>query len=135
MQEQTLVIIKPDGIKRKLVGKILQYFEAVALTFVSIKMEILSEEVLRQHYSHLVEQPFFPRIVNYMTEGPVIILIIEGEQAVARVRKIVGATNPLEAERGTIRADFGVNQTRNLVHASDSIEAAQQEIQRFFDRS
>jgi nucleoside-diphosphate kinase len=97
-------------------------------------MTILKETVLNEHYSHLINQPFFPKLVAYMTEGPVLLLILEGEQAVTRVRRLIGATNPLKADIGTIRGDYGVNQTRNLVHASDSPEAAQIEIARFFGK-
>ncbi|MGX7195845.1 nucleoside-diphosphate kinase [Enterococcus olivae] len=134
MQEQTLVIIKPDGVQRQLVGKIFQQLEAANLSFSSLKMETLSREILKQHYQHLTDKPFFPTLLDYMTEGPVVLMVVEGEQAVARVRQIVGATDPLKAEMGSLRAAFGVNQTRNLVHASDSVEAAKEEIQRFFGK-
>jgi nucleoside-diphosphate kinase len=132
--EQTLVIIKPDGVERQLVGSIIQRFEAANLKMKAVTMTILKETVLNEHYSHLINQPFFPKLVAYMTEGPVLLLILEGEQAVTRVRRLIGATNPLKADIGTIRGDYGVNQTRNLVHASDSPEAAQIEIARFFGK-
>lgn len=132
--EQTLVIIKPDGVERQLVGSIIQRFEAANLKMKAVTMTILKETVLNEHYSHLINQPFFPKLVAYMTEGPVLLLILEGEQAVTRVRRLIGATDPLKADIGTIRGDYGVNQTRNLVHASDSPEAAQIEIARFFGK-
>ncbi|WP_207941945.1 nucleoside-diphosphate kinase [Enterococcus sp. DIV2402] len=132
--EQTLVIIKPDGVERQLVGSIIQRFEAANLKMKAVTMTILKETVLNEHYSHLINQPFFPKLVAYMTEGPVLLLILEGEQAVTRVRRLIGATDPLQADIGTIRGDYGVNQTRNLVHASDSPEAAQIEIARFFGK-
>ncbi len=132
--EQTLVIIKPDGVERQLVGSIIQRFEAANLKMKAVTMTILKKTVLNEHYSHLINQPFFPKLVAYMTEGPVLLLILEGEQAVTRVRRLIGATDPLQADIGTIRGDYGVNQTRNLVHASDSPEAAQIEIARFFGK-
>ncbi|HPR80427.1 MAG TPA: nucleoside-diphosphate kinase [Enterococcus sp.] len=132
--EQTLVIIKPDGVERQLVGQIIQRFEAANLKMKAVAMTVLKETVLNKHYSHLINQPFFPKLVTYMTEGPVLLLILEGEQAVNRVRRLIGATDPLQADIGTIRGDYGVNQTRNLVHASDSPEAAQIEIARFFEK-
>lgn len=132
--EQTLVIIKPDGVERQLVGQIIQRFEAANLKMKAVAMTVLKETLLNEHYSHLINQPFFPKLVAYMTEGPVLLLILEGEQAVTRVRRLIGATDPLQADIGTIRGDYGVNQTRNLVHASDSPEAAQIEIARFFGK-
>ncbi len=132
MSEQTLVIIKPDGINRRLVGEILQRFERADLAIVRLEMKSLSAEQLREHYQHLLERPFFPELFAYMTEGPVVLLVLEGEQAITRVRKLVGATDPLKAEMGTIRAELGLNTTRNIVHASDSEAAATAEIARFF---
>ena len=132
MYEKTLVIIKPDGMQRQLVGRIIQRFEGANLTLEAAKMEQLSDELLYEHYQHLVDRPFFPTLLSYMKEVPVLLLIVEGPDAIARVRHLVGATNPLEAAAGTIRGDFGTSQTRNVVHASDSMEAAQTELARFF---
>ena len=132
--EQTLVFIKPDGVERQLVGQIIQRFEAANLKMKAVNMTLLTTELLTAHYQHLIGQPFFSKLLAYMTEGPVVLLILEGEQAVARVRKIVGATNPLTADMGTIRGDYGINQTRNLVHASDLSANAQIEIARFFGK-
>lgn len=132
MKEQTLVIIKPDGVRRKIAGKIIKRFENRYLDILDLKMETLTKEQLEQHYQHLVEKPFYPEIVEYMTSGPVILMILSGEDAIATVRQIVGATNPLEAQVGTIRGEFGQSKSQNLVHASDSAEAAKLEIARFF---
>lgn len=130
--EKTLVIIKPDGVKRRLVGKIIQRFEEKGLTIESLKMETLSLELLAVHYQHLVDRPFFPELVAYMTSGPVVYLILSGDNVIEVVRKMVGATNPLQAESGSIRGAYGLSHTENVIHASDSVETAQQEIQRFF---
>lgn len=130
--EKTLVIIKPDGVKRRLVGKIMQRFEEKGLTIESLKMETLTLELLEEHYQHVVDRPFFPGLVAYMTSGPVVSLILSGENVVEVVRKMVGVTNPLQAECGSIRGAYGLSHTENVIHASDSVEAGQEEIQRFF---
>lgn len=130
--EKTLVIIKPDGVKRHLVGKIIQRFEEKGLVITALKMETLTLSLLEEHYNHLVTRPFFSELVDYMTSGPVVILILTGENAIEIVRKMVGATNPLQAEIGSIRGQYGLSHTENVIHASDSTAAAQAEIQRFF---
>lgn len=130
--EKTLVIIKPDGVKRRLVGKIMQRFEEKGLTIASLKMETLTLELLEEHYQHVVDRPFFPGLVAYMTSGPVVLIILSGENVVEVVRKMVGVTNPLQAECGSIRGAYGLSHTENVIHASDSVEAGQEEIQRFF---
>lgn len=132
MREATLVIIKPDGVQRKLVGRIIQRFEEKELEIKQMKFVELTEEQLKVHYCHLTDEKFFPGLLNYMQSGPVVLLVLEGEQAVVKVRKMVGATDPLKAEAGTLRADFGLDQTKNLVHASDSATAGQKEIVSFF---
>ncbi|GMA07664.1 nucleoside diphosphate kinase [Tetragenococcus halophilus subsp. flandriensis] len=132
MSEQTLVIIKPDGLARRLLGRIIQRFEDKQLQISQIKIETLSKAQLHEHYHHLADQPFFPRLLDYMMEGPVLLMVVKGEQAISQTRKIVGATDPMEAEMGTLRGDFGINKTRNLIHASDSVDTAQEEITRFF---
>ena len=130
--EKTLVIIKPDGVRRQLIGKILQHFEQKNLRILDLKMGVLTKEQLEEHYQHLKERPFFPELLAYMLSGQVVIGILEGEDAVDSVRKIVGTTNPLEAQSGTIRALYGTSQTENVIHASDSVTSAADEIQRFF---
>ncbi|KAF1304091.1 nucleoside-diphosphate kinase [Candidatus Enterococcus willemsii] len=132
MTEKTFVIIKPDGIQRQLIGKVIQRFEQANLTLEKMKMKTLTKEVLTEHYQHVSKQPFFPGLCAFMMECPVVLLILSGERAVARVRQLVGATDPLEAAPGTIRADFGTSKQRNVVHASDSLESATIEIERFF---
>lgn len=130
--EKTYVMLKPDAIQRKLMGQILTRIERKSLQIENMKMFTLNETILKEHYAHLKDKPFFPEIVEYMTSGPVVGMIVSGANAVAAMRKILGATNPLEAEVGTIRGDFALETRYNLVHASDSVENAQIEIERFF---
>lgn len=130
--EKTFVMIKPDGVRRQLVGKIIQRFEEKNLQLLEMKMEALSKKQLEEHYAHLVERPFFPELCAYMMSGSVVQFVLEGPKAVEVVRKLVGATNPLEAEVGSIRSCYGVSYTENVIHASDSVESGMIEIQRFF---
>lgn len=132
MTEKTFVIIKPDGVQRQLIGKVIQRFEQANLTLEKMEMKTLTKEVLTEHYQHVSKQPFFPDLCAFMMECPVVLLILSGESAITRVRQLVGATDPLEAAPGTIRADFGTSKQRNVVHASDSLESATIEIERFF---
>ncbi|HIX71106.1 MULTISPECIES: nucleoside-diphosphate kinase [Enterococcus] len=130
--EQTLVIIKPDGVRRKLVGRIIQRFEDRQLTITAMRVDRMSRDLAKVHYAHLQEKPFFEEILEYMTSGPVIYLVLEADNAVALVRGMVGFTDGLKATPGTIRGDFAINKDENVVHASDCPEAARNEIQRFF---
>lgn len=132
MTEKTFVIIKPDGVQRQLIGKVIQRFEQANLTLEKMEMKTLTKEVLTEHYQHVSKQPFFPDLCAFMMECPVVLLILSGESAITRVSQLVGATDPLEAAPGTIRADFGTSKQRNVVHASDSLESATIEIERFF---
>ena len=122
----TLVILKPDALKRHLVGDIINRFEKRGLTINTLKHTMLTRDVLDQHYAHIKDKPFYPEIVDYMLSGPVIIMSLSAPSPdVTRlVRDMVGATNPAEALPGTIRGDFGISVEANLVHASDSLEAA-----------
>lgn len=130
--EQTLVIIKPDGVRRKLVGRIIQRFEEKNLTIKEMYQGVMTDKIAQEHYAHLKEKSFFPNLVAYMTSGPVVFLLLEGADAIPLVRQMLGATNVLQAVPGTIRGDFACSTTENLVHASDSPENAAIEIQRFF---
>ncbi len=130
--EQTLVIIKPDGVKRKLTGRIIQRFEDKNLTIREMYQGVISEDIAKSHYAHLKDKAFFPELIAYMTSGPVVFLLLEGNDAIALVRQMLGATNILKAVPGTIRGDFACSTTENIVHASDSPENAAIEIQRFF---
>ncbi|MDR2577031.1 MAG: nucleoside-diphosphate kinase [Puniceicoccales bacterium] len=130
--ERTLIIFKPDAMEQALVGRILARFEAAHLRIVAMKMIRLDDVLLREHYAHLAERPFFGAIVAYMTSRPVVIAVLEGEGAIAVVREMTGATDPSLAEKGTIRRDFGKDKTHNVIHSSDSQEGARAEIKRFF---
>lgn len=130
--EQTFVILKPSTIQRSLVGDVLTRFQRKGLFITGIKMMHLDEQILRIHYAHLVDRPFFPMLVNSMTVTPVIVMVLKGKDAVAVVRSMVGATNCRNAAPGTIRGDFGMSGQENIVHASDSPENAVIEINRFF---
>lgn len=130
--EKTFVLIKPDTIQRGLIGKIINKFESKGLKLVGIKMIKLNNEILKIHYSHLSDKPFFNNIVEFMKSTPVILTCWEGISAVEIVRKLCGVTNARNAELGTIRGDFSISQQTNLVHASDTIENAEIELNRFF---
>ena len=130
--EQTLVILKPSTIRRFLIGDVLTRFQRKGLIVSGIKMMPPGEEILREHYAHLVDRPFFPSLVESMTATPVIVVCLKGKDAVAVVRAMTGATNSRNAAPGTIRGDFGMSGQENIVHASDTPENAEIEIRRFF---
>lgn len=130
--EQTFIIIKPEAVKRGLIGEILGRFERKGLRITRLKMDTISEDVARVHYGHHADKPFFSGLLKAITAGPVVMAIIEGPNAIAHVRNLIGATNPLEAAPGTIRGDFAVENPYNMVHASDAPETAKAEIERFF---
>lgn len=130
--ERTLILIKPDAIARGLAGTILARFEQKGLKVAGLKMIQLTDALLREHYSHLADKPFFPTITEFMSRLPVIALCLEGLEAVDVCRKMCGVTNSRKAEPGTIRGDFGMSMQANLVHASDSTESAAAEVKRFF---
>lgn len=130
--EQTLVIIKPDGVERNLIGSILNEYERNGLVIKNIKMLVADEELAKEHYDEHVDKPFFNDLVDYITSGPSCVLIIEGKNVIDRVRKINGATNPKEAQDNTIRALYGLELSKNTVHASDSLKSAKREISIWF---
>ncbi|MDO8624970.1 MAG: nucleoside-diphosphate kinase [Candidatus Diapherotrites archaeon] len=132
MHERTLIIIKPDALQRELAGNILSRFERKGLKIVGLKLQLLPEQTVREHYSHLREKVFFEDLVDFMTQTPAILLVLEGKDGVEVVRKMVGTTNARNADMGSIRGDFGMSTQSNLVHASESLVAAQVEIDRFF---
>ncbi|MFH1662158.1 MAG: nucleoside-diphosphate kinase [Candidatus Falkowbacteria bacterium] len=131
-EEKTLIIIKPDALNRSLVGEIIHRFEKKGLKIVGTKMIQLNDEILKEHYSHLADKPFFPRIAEFMKKWPVIAMVLEGLEAVDSVRLITGDTLGRKADAGTIRGDLSMSVQANIVHASDSVENAQKEIKRFF---
>lgn len=130
--EQTFIILKPSTISRSLVGDVLTRFQRKGLRIAGIKMIQLNEPILREHYAHLVDRPFFPSLLRSMMATPVIVAVLAGKDAVAVVRAMTGATNSRVAAPGTIRGDFGMSGQENIIHASDSPENAVIEINRFF---
>lgn len=130
--ERTLSIIKPDAVAKNVIGKIYSRFETSGLQIVASRMMSLSEEVAGGFYAEHRERPFFPALIEFMTSGPVVVQVLEGENAIATNRDLMGATNPQEAAEGTIRADFAESIDANAVHGSDSPESAAREIAYFF---
>lgn len=131
--EKTLIIFKPDCIERRHVGNVLDRFEKAGFSIVGCKMVRLTPEILRAHYAHVADMPFYPEIEKFMSSRPVIVMALEGQSAVRRVRDLLGPTDSRKAPKGTIRGDFGTETMRNVVHASDSVENARIELARFFE--
>lgn len=132
MKERTLIILKPDCMEKKLMPEVMRRFFEAGLDIVACKMVQLKDEILAEHYAHIVGKPYYPPLLDFMKRKPVIIAVLEGDDAVAKVRALLGPTNSEEAPKGTIRGDFGLNTRENIVHASDSPENAKIEIARFF---
>lgn len=132
--ERTFIAIKPDGVQRGLISKILARFEDRGYKLVGIKMVTPTEALLKEHYADLVSKPFFPSLLNYMTSGPVLATVWEGKDVVKQGRAILGATNPLQSAPGTIRGDFAIEVGRNVCHGSDSVESAEKEISLWFKK-
>lgn len=130
--ERTFLMVKPDGVQRNLVGQIIQRFETKGFTLVGLKLMKVSRELAEQHYAVHKERPFFGGLIAFIISGPVVAMVWQGNGVVASARKMIGATKPLEAEPGTIRGDYGLDTGRNLIHGSDAIETAQQEISLWF---
>ncbi len=130
--ERTLVLIKPDGVQKKVIGQVVDRFERAGLRLVGLKMIRLTEEILKIWYAHHADKPFFPNLVADMMATPVVALVLEGEGAIQKVFDICGVTDPAEAAEGTIRKDFGESKPKNVVHRSDSAEAANKEISLLF---
>ena len=130
--EKTLIIVKPDAVEKQLIGSILNFFETKNFEIVQLEMMALSDEMLNEHYTHLTDKPFFPEIVEFMQSSPVVIATLQADNAVERVRDLVGVTDPSEADDGTLRKIHGTDVMRNVIHASDSVENAISEVERFF---
>lgn len=130
--EKSLIIIKPSGVQRSLVGPVIERFQRKGLQINGMKMMQLDEKILREHYAHLVDRPFFPNILKSMMAAPVIVMVVSGKDAVSVIRQMVGVTNGRLAAPGTIRGDFSMSGQENIIHASDSPENAAVEIARFF---
>lgn len=132
MREKTVVLIKPDGIQKRIVGQVIDRFERAGLTLVALKMLKLTRPLLEVWYAHHKDKPFFPSLCEQMMATPVVAIVLEGDSAIQKVFDICGPTDPAEAAPGTIRRDFGVDKPHNVVHRSDSAEAAQKEIRLLF---
>ena len=130
--ETTLVLLKPSCVQRQLIGEVVNRFERRGLRISGMKMMQLSDEILREHYAHLVDKPFFPGLCASMQASPVVALALSGVDAVMVVRQMAGVTNGREAAPGTIRGDYSMSNQQNIVHASDSVENAKIELRRFF---
>lgn len=130
--QRTLILLKPDALQRDLIGAVVGRFERKGLKIIGMKMIRLEEAVLNIHYAHLADKPFFKDVKEFMMSTPVVAMVLEGQDAIAAVRLIVGPTRGYEADAGSIRGDFSIGVASNLVHASDSVETATAEIDRFF---
>ena len=132
MPERTLILVKPDAFERALTGEVIARFERKGLRLVALKLMQVNVELAERHYGEHAGKPFFPELVEFITRGPLVALVLEGEGAIEAARQVIGATNPLEAAPGSIRGDFATEITFNLVHGSDSPNSAAREIELFF---
>ncbi len=130
--ERTLVLVKPDGVRRGLAGEVLSRLERKGLSLVAMELRTLDRETAEQHYGEHRERPFFGELVDFITGGPLVALVVEGPNAVAGTRRLMGVTNPVEATPGSIRGDYALEIGENLVHGSDSPESAAREVALFF---
>ncbi len=132
--EQTLIILKPDAVQRRLIGKIIQRFEDKGLRIAAMKFMQISRELAERHYAVHKGKPFYPNLIEYITSGPVAVMVLAGPKAIEVSRKMMGKTFGYEAEPGTIRGDFGNSRTLNLIHGSDGLETAKEEISLYFSK-
>ncbi|MFH2106606.1 MAG: nucleoside-diphosphate kinase [Candidatus Micrarchaeota archaeon] len=130
--ERTLLLLKPDAIQRGLIGEIVSRFETKGMKIVGLKMLQMTPQLAKEHYAHLVSKPFYPDLEKFMTENPIVAVCVEGKMAVDVVRNIVGPTDAKKAPAGTVRGDLSNSTSRNVIHASDSLETAKKEVPRFF---
>ena len=130
--DRTLILVKPDAFERQLTGEVIARFERKGLRITQMRLLTADEEIANAHYAEHAEKPFFGELVDFITRGPLVAMVLEGTEAVKAARQVIGATNPLEAAPGSIRGDYAVEVTFNLVHGSDSDESAQREIELWF---
>ncbi len=130
--DRTLILVKPDAFARNLTGEIIARFERKGLRIAALKQMVVTEELAKQHYGEHEGKPFFGELVDFITSGPLVAMVLEGTEAVKAARQVIGATNPLEANTGSIRGDFAVEVGQNMVHGSDSAESAEREAGLFF---
>lgn len=133
MMQQTLVLVKPDGVQKNLIGEIIARFERRGLKIRALKMMQMTPEQAKAHYHEHVSKPFFPELSDFITSGPLVAMVISGDNAIRAVRGMMGSTNPLEAAPGSIRADYALKTSENIVHGSDGEESAAKEIANFFE--
>ncbi|MBI1729116.1 nucleoside-diphosphate kinase [Candidatus Acetothermia bacterium] len=133
-REKTLILLKPDAVQRKLMGKIIQRIEEKNLDITALKLIHVDKAIAEEHYGEHKGKPFFGELIQFITAGPALAMIVEGPKAISVMRAMMGKTNPFEASPGTLRGDFGLDLTANLIHGSDSPESASREIQRFFGK-
>jgi nucleoside-diphosphate kinase len=129
---RTLILVKPDAFERGLTGEVIARFERKGLTLSALKLFVADEEIANRHYAEHTEKPFFDELVTFITRGPLVAMVLEGNDAVAAARQVIGATNPLEAGAGSIRGEYATEITYNLVHGADSSESAEREIAIWF---
>ncbi|AWP17204.1 Nucleoside diphosphate kinase isoform 3 [Scophthalmus maximus] len=132
LKERTFLAIKPDGVQRGIIGDIIKRFETKGFKLVGMKMVHASKDLLNQHYVDLKDKPFFPTLINYMSSGPVVAMVWEGKGVVKTGRVMLGETNPAESKPGTIRGDFCIDVSKNIIHGSDSVDSANKEISLWF---
>jgi nucleoside-diphosphate kinase len=131
-RQKTLVLVKPDGVKRRLIGEVVSRIEAKGYDIAELKLMTVDDRLAREHYAEHVERPFFADLVSFITSGPVVAMVVEGPDAVSGTRQIMGATDPLQAVPGSIRGDFATEIGANIVHGSDSPDSAEREVKLFF---
>ena len=130
--EKTFIMLKPDAVRAHKMGEIIARIERSGLVIERMEMTQLDDDLVKEHYAHLADKPFFPGIVSFMTSGPVVKMVVSGNNAIKKMRTLMGATDPLEALPGTIRGDYALDVNANIIHGSDSPENAEIEIKRFF---
>lgn len=133
--ERTFVMVKPDGVQRGIAGQVVSRFESKGLKLVAAKLMVIDEDLASRHYTEHIGKPFYGKLVSFITSGPVLAMVWEGQDVISTVRTVVGKTNPKEAGPGTIRGDFGMTTGRNIIHASDSPASAEREIGLFFQKN
>lgn len=132
MAERTFIAVKPDGVKRNLIGRIITRVEEKGYKIIGLKMLVPTPEIAAKHYAEHVGKPFYPRLVKYITSGPIVAMVVEGDNVIAETRKMMGKTRPEEADVGTIRFEYAINQEYNIIHGSDCVASAEREIAIYF---
>lgn len=130
--QRTLILVKPDGVRRQLIGEVIKRIEQKGYRILEMKMFTIDKPLAEEHYAEHVDRPFFAELVSFITSGPVVAIMVEGDDAIAGMRQVMGATNPLDAAPGSLRGDFATAIGENIAHGSDSLEAAERELKLFF---